>query len=475
MQINREDASPGSPMRRMMAWGACVLVGSTALAGSQQPQLRVTPSSGLIDAPFHVVVRGLVPGTRVKVSASRPDDQGRNWTAVGDYLTDADGRIDVDVAPSLGGSYEGVSPHGLWCSVLPVAPERLSAYVAELPKHPELGTAPHLDVSALYAVELTASVNGEAVAHATATRTYAAGIKPEEVTAPGVRGRFFPPAAGAAPGVPVLVLAGSGGGLPDSQAALLASHGHPALAQGIFAYKDLPPTLRSIPLESFQSGARWLEQRTGARRVAVMGTSRGSEAAGLAASYFPQDFAAAVLYVPSHLSNGAIDASVHNAGAAWTYEGKPLPADQGETDSNNADESVHASIPPGFIATPYYLKTWSDPHIAATLGIPFERMQGPVLAIGAGADEMWPSFIGAEQIRRRLAAHGKASQAEVHIYPGAGHTVSRVGVGGPLSPFVYHPVAKDFEATGGLPVANCEGSYDAWRSVIEFLAKVDAR
>jgi dienelactone hydrolase len=458
-----------------LAWLACVLVGTTALADSRQPELQVTPAAGLIDAPFHVEVRGLVPGTRVKVSASRPDDQGRSWTAVGDYHADADGLIDVDVAPSLGGSYEGVSPHGLWCSALPVEPQRLTEYLAELPKHPELGTAPHLDVSALYTVELTASVNGEALAHATVTRTYAAGITPEEVRVPGVRGRFFPAAAGATPGIPVLVLAGSGGGLPETQAALLASHGHAALAQGIFAYKDLPPTLRDIPLESFRSGARWLEQRTGARRVAVMGTSRGSEAAGLAASYFPQDFAAAIVYVPSHLSNGAIDASVHNAGAAWTYEGKPLPADQGETDSNNADESVHASTPPGFIATPYYLKTWSDPNIAETKGIPFERMKGPVLAIGAGADEMWPSFIGAEQIRRRLAAHGKADQVEVHIYAGAGHTVSRLGGGGPLSPFVYHPVAKDFEATGGLPVANCEGSYDAWRTVIEFLAKVEGK
>jgi dienelactone hydrolase len=463
------------PMCKLTIGFACVVLGSAALGDPRQPELQVTPASGLIDAPFHVVVQGLVPGTRVKVSASRPDDHGRSWTAVGDYLADPDGRIDVDVAPSLGGSYEGVSPHGLWCSALPVEPERLDAYLAELPKHPELGTAPHLDASAFYTVELTASVNGAPVAHATATRTYAAGITPEEVAAPGVRGRFFPAAPGTAPGIPVLVLAGSGGGLPDTQAALLASHGHPALAQGIFAYKDLPQTLRDIPLESFRSGARWLKQRTGAHRVAVMGTSRGSEAAGLAASYFPEDFAAAVVYVPSHLSNGAIDASVHNAGSAWTYQGKPLPWDQGETDSNNADESVHASTPPGFIATPYYLKTWSDPHIAATLGIPFERMRGPVLAIGAGADEMWPSFIGAEQIRRRLAAHGKGDQAEVHIYPGAGHMVSRVGTGGPLSPFVYHPVAKDFEATGGLPVANCEGSYDAWRTVIEFLAKVNDR
>ncbi len=462
-------------MRRLIACGTFMLVGTAALADSQQPVLRVTPVSGLIDAPFRVELQGLVPGTRIEVSASRPDYHGRTWTAVGEYLADADGRVDGDVAPSLGGSYEGVSPHGLWCSALPVEPERLSAYLAELPKHPELGTAPHLDVSALYTVELTASVNGEAVAHATAARTYVAGPKPEDVTSPGVRGRFFPPAAHATPGIPVLVLAGSGGGLLETQAALLASHGHPALAQGIFDYRDLPPTLRNIPLENFQSGARWLERRTGARRVAVMGTSRGSEAAGLAASYFPQDFAAAVVYVPSHLSNGAIDESVHNAGAAWTFEGRPVPADQGETDSNNADESVHASTPPGFVATPYYLKTWSDPHIAATLGIPFERMRGPVLAIGAGADEMWPSFIGAAQIRRRLAAHGKADQAEIHIYPGAGHMVSRVGSGGLLSPFVYHPVAKDFEATGGLPVANCEGSYDAWDRVIEFLAKVDER
>ena len=459
-------------MRALIARGACLSFAWTALGAAPQPELSVTPASGLIDAPFHVALRGLLPGTRVTLSASRPDAHGRTWTAVGEYLADPDGRIDLDTSPSLGGSYEGVSAHGLWCSALPVKPERLGEYIAELPKHPELGTSPILDVSARYTVTVTASVEDKAVASATATRSYAADIASEDVTEGGVRGRFFPAAPHATAGVPVVVLAGSGGGLPEAQAALLASHGHPALAQGIFGYRDLPPTLRDIPLESFRAGARWLERRTAAQRVAVMGTSRGSEAAGLAASYFPEDFAAAIVYVPSHLSNGAIDESVQNAGAAWTYEGKPLPADQGETDSNNADESVHASAPPGFIATPYYLKTWSDPRIAATIGIPFERMRGPVLAIGGGADEMWPSFIGAEQIRRRLAVHGKADQAEVHIYAGAGHMVSRVGTGGPLSSFVFHPVAKDFEATGGLPNANCEGSYDAWGQVLKFLARV---
>jgi pimeloyl-ACP methyl ester carboxylesterase len=445
-------------------------------AAAQRPQLSVTPASGWVDAPFHVVIKDVVPGSRVTVSAQRPDRHGRNWAAVGVYLADANGRVDLDIAPSLGGSYQGVSPHGLWCSALPVAPEQLAAYVAEQPKHPEWGTAPDLDAGALYTVMLTASIDGNSVATATATRSYAAGIVPEEVSAAGgVRGLFYPSPPGVPKKVPILVLAGSGGGLPQTQAALLASHGHPALAQGIFAYKDLPSTLRRIPLESFHSAADWLKQRTGAHRVAVLGTSRGSEAAGLAASYFPQDFSAAVVLVPSHLSNGAFGPGIADVEAAWTFAGKPVPADRGETDSNNAGDAAHSREPPGFVGTPYYLKTWSDPSISSTFGIPFERMSGPVLAIGGGADEMWPSFIGAEQIRRRLVDHGKADQVEMHIYPGAGHFVSRIGSGGPLSSFVFHPVAKDFEATGGLPNANCEGSFDAWQNVFQFLAKVQPR
>jgi pimeloyl-ACP methyl ester carboxylesterase len=463
-------------MIRVLARVTLALIVCAAAAAAESPQLSVTPSTGPVDAPLHVAMRKLLPGTRVTVSASRPDARGRNWTAVGEYLADATGTIDVDVSPSLGGTYTGVSAHGLWCSVLPVPPEQLKEYLADLRKHPELGTSPTLDVSALYTVSVAASIDGKVAATAKVTRSYAHGIVPEDVTAAGgVRGRFFPAASGTTPGVPVVVLAGSGGGLPETQAALLASHGHPALAQGIFGYKDLPSTLREIPLESFRAGAQWLKQRTGAQRVAIMGTSRGSEGAGLAASYFPQEFSAAIVYVPSHLTNGAFGPGIKDVVAAWTYAGKPLAADHGETDSNNAGDAQHSEEPPGFIGTPYYLKTWSDPAVSKAVGIPYERMQGPVLAIGGGADEMWPSFIGAEGIRRRLAEYGKADQVEVHVYPGAGHMVSRVGTGGALSGFVFHPVAKDFEATGGLPNANCDGSFDAWEKVLAFLAKVSAR
>lgn len=455
---------------------AGIVLATGFLGVASAAQLTVSPQAGLIDAPFHVVLRDVLPGSRVTLSAERLDMNGRHWTAVAEYAVDADGRVDTDLSPSLSGSYQGVSAHGLWCSALPVQPSELGKYLADLPTHPQLGTSPQLDVAATYQVTLRAQLQGEVIGSVTATRSYGPAAHSEEVSAEGnVRGVFYSPRAGVASGIPVVVLAGSGGGLPLAQAALLAARGHPALAQGLFDYKDLPKTLRGIPLETIRAGGLWLEHRTGAKRVAVMGTSRGSEGAGLAASYFPTVFAAAVLYVPSHLSNGAFAPGLKALESAWTFEGKPLPADRGETDSNNADDEMSAHEPPGFIGTPYYLKTWSDPQAIAFAGIPFERMSGPLIAIGAGADQMWPSFIGAEQIGKRLAAHGKAKLAEIHVYPGAGHMIARVGTGGPLSSFVFHPVAKDFEATGGLPNENCEGSYDAWDKVIRFLSTVNSR
>src|SRR5262249_37408656 len=62
---------------------------AAAAAGAETPQLSVTPPTGPVDAPLHVVTRNILPGTRVRVSASRPDARGRNWTAVGEYFADA--------------------------------------------------------------------------------------------------------------------------------------------------------------------------------------------------------------------------------------------------------------------------------------------------------------------------------------------------------------------------------------------------
>jgi len=84
-------------MIRVLARMMLALVVCAAGAAAEPSQLSVTPATGPVDSPLHVAIRNLLPGTRVKVSASRPDARGRNWTAVGEYLADATGTVDVDV------------------------------------------------------------------------------------------------------------------------------------------------------------------------------------------------------------------------------------------------------------------------------------------------------------------------------------------------------------------------------------------
>src|SRR5207237_755505 len=76
-------------MNRKLGFAAVAAIACGALGAADRAQLTVTPGSGLIDAPFHVQVRNVLPGARVTVSASRPDARGRTWTAVGEYAADA--------------------------------------------------------------------------------------------------------------------------------------------------------------------------------------------------------------------------------------------------------------------------------------------------------------------------------------------------------------------------------------------------
>ncbi len=121
------------------------------------------------------------------------------------------------------------------------------------------------------------------------------------------------------------------------------------------------------------------------------------------------------------------------------------------------------------------LDNWSSREFAAKYGIRFERMKVPLLVLAAGQDAVWPSWISAARIRHRLAAHGKADQAEVHVYPTAGHGMLSVGSGGALSAFGCHPLLKGFGGLRGHPKANCEASFDSFRATLAFLDRLQKR
>jgi dienelactone hydrolase len=206
-----------------------------------------------------------------------------------------------------------------------------------------------------------------------------------------VHGTLFVP-AGARPAAAVLVIGGSGGSEPSYVAEALAREGMTAMSVAYFARPGLPRQLRGIRLEYFAAALDILRDAlpsSPAPPTAVIGMSRGSEAAMLTAIHAPDAVQGVVATVPGNVIAG----SHPPGGPAWLLGGHPLPcAGHQGPDCENPDALI-----------------------------PLERACGPVLLIAAGADQVWPSADMARALSARLRQHGDPHGHTLLDYPGAGH------------------------------------------------------
>ncbi|MFC7300782.1 acyl-CoA thioester hydrolase/BAAT C-terminal domain-containing protein [Cognatiluteimonas weifangensis] len=187
--------------------------------------------------------------------------------------------------------------------------------------------------------------------------------------------------------------------------------GYAVLALGYFGLPGTPEKLDRISLDGLHAAiveaAR--DPRVDGRCVALIGGSRGAEAALLLASHFPGIDAVAAL-VPG----SAVFASGTNAMVtpAFSLHEAPLP----------------------FVPVPWST-TWDlltgnlrgafetmmrDAGAMQRAAIPVERMRGPVLFVSATRDEVWPSAEMAQAMLQRLQAHGFPHVAE-HVAVDGGH------------------------------------------------------
>jgi acetyl esterase/lipase len=252
--------------------------------------MSVSPQAALVDQPVTVSVRGLPAGARTTVTAKATDADGTTWSATAQFKASSAGEVSLS-QPSLGGSYTGANPMGLFTLM---APPQGSAPAAFL--HPEAG----------YDVTLQASVSGRVAATATVRRQgpVAVGVVEKELrpASGGIYANLYLPNDTAGRRPAVLVFGGSDGGLTTSfAAALLAAHGYPSLALAYFKAPGLPEDLDNIPLEYFTRALRVLRAQPGVdpRHVLVSGVSRGSEAALLLGAYFSQLVNGVIAGVPS--------------------------------------------------------------------------------------------------------------------------------------------------------------------------------
>ena len=161
--------------------------------------------------------------------------------------------------------------------------------------------------------------------------------------------------------------------------------------------------------------------------IAMIGMSRGSEAALLTAIHLQPAVAGVVASVPGNVVAGGIP-----DGPAWLLNDRPLPW----TDQPGPSCDNPAAV------------------------IPVEQVPGPILLAAAGADTVWPSAAMARAISQRLRRHGDHHGHVPLDYPDASHTLGYLIPHLPAG--LLPPGLDDDQATR-------TARTKAWAEVLEFL------
>lgn len=295
----------------------------------------------------------------------------------------------------------------------------------------------------------------------------AAGLVPERaVDERSLTGRLFeglgtPPH----PGVLVLHGSGGGGGYERQYARLLAHHGYTVCCPTYFGASGTPDGLARVPLELFDRAADWLRARPSVDgdRIGVVGFSRGGEATLLAGATL-DGIGAVVGYGASSYVFQAptwMD-GVDGVYSAWTDAGEPLPYVQIDDPDGDPPSDFAATLDAEDACCRAVERTPAERLDRATIDV--ERVDGPVLLVSGGADEVWPAPTLADVAVDRLDAHDHPWSFRHLVYPDAGHAI-RV----PYVPEGEEPAS--LHEYGGTHGANARAAADAWPAALETLRR----
>jgi dienelactone hydrolase len=413
--------------------------GSVPLAGATAARtglnVRVTPSSSLMDTALSIRVSGLRPNQQGTLRVTSVDAQGLMWSSDATFVADQLGVINpARLAPTVvpPGSYHGVRAMGLIESMEPPAPALGSGY--------SWGNASQAFV-------VTASVRGQHSVSTTVERSaIGAGVSvtPEALSTVGFFGQFWQPAPAMAKRPAILVFGGSGGGVGGLVPSQLAAHGYPTLAIAYFKEPGLPAALANIPLEYFVRALTWLgaQPDVDPRHIYVLSASRGTEAALLLGANFPNLVSGVIAEVPSNVPLCAFPTGCPTP--AWTLSGRPLPF---TTQFNNpAPTDNPAAV------------------------IPVERIRGPMLLTCGGTDQVWNSCPYAQAIMARLRTNHDPQPHVLLSYPHGGHGISGLV---PYEPGGFNSSGSagfGTVLTGATADANSIAIEQLWPKVLGFLA-----
>lgn len=186
--------------------------------------------------------------------------------------------------------------------------------------------------------------------------------------------------------------------------------------------------------------------------VVVIGYSRGSEAALLAAG-IDHDIDGVAVFSPSSVVWGAMGNNDLKGPSGWSYNGKPLPflVPSEKQTGAAAFESVlndTISIKPSLIHS--------------------ENIQGPIILMGSDDDAIWPSGRMARMIQKNLQSKNYSYPVTLMIFNHASHRILGSGQSSPTETYKSPDFTRIINFGG-----TAEGTKDArntcWAALQQFL------
>uniref|UniRef100_A0A672INZ6 Uncharacterized protein n=1 Tax=Salarias fasciatus TaxID=181472 RepID=A0A672INZ6_SALFA len=241
----------------------------------QAPVLTAAPVRALIDEQISIKGRFLPPHSPVTVCARMHCEDGDLWEAFAHYNTNAGGAVNLTTDHSLGGSYLGCEPMGLFWGLQPAPGGRQGSRL----RKKDVETPYQVHISLMEGHVSPSDGKSSELAVVTTERWYMApGVRRIEIRQNGVIGTLFlPPGPGPFPGL--LDMWGMGGGLLEYRAALFASRGYACLTLSYKGHKDLPgpPDQFNVGDSYFRSAFQLLQDRdeVDADRIGIIGISYG--------------------------------------------------------------------------------------------------------------------------------------------------------------------------------------------------------
>lgn len=242
----------------------------------------------------------------------------------------------------------------------------------------------------------------------------------------------------------VLVLGGSSGRVDIQRASIFADLGARSLALRWFGGDGQAPGICEIPLETFVDAVNTLTN-AGSKRISIVGTSKGAEAALLVAAR-DKRVNAVFAISPTSVVWGNIGAGRDGVAwperSSWSWKGEPVAFVP-------TDPSWQAKHHEGLISYrglfEQCLEQFSAAVPAAT--IPVEMTDARLVVIAGGSDALWPSDVFARSIVERR--HISGMDTDLIFDHEAGHRVLLPGETTPRSALHAHGGSDEFDARLG--------------------------